>query len=52
MNRTFKQLERDGLIKRVNGKMELQEAELTHIAEFTDRYHRIDTSWFPVSRED
>ena len=52
VNRTFKQLERDGLITRVNGKMELQEAELTHIAEFTDRYHRIDTSWFPVSRED
>lgn len=47
VNRTFKQLEAEGLVARKNGKLELNEEELTRIAEFTDRYHRIDTNWFP-----
>lgn len=51
VNRTFKQLERDGLVTRKDGHLDIDEAELTRIAEFSDRYHHIDTSWFPVSRE-
>ncbi|MGE0310187.1 MAG: Crp/Fnr family transcriptional regulator [Lautropia sp.] len=48
VNRTFRELEAQGLVERtVRGRVRLDSERLTRFADFSDRHYRIDTSWFP-----
>ena len=49
VSKTLGRLEAAGSIRRQGGQIEiLEEAELTRLADFTDRYATLDTSWFPA----
>jgi CRP-like cAMP-binding protein len=48
VSKTLNALERDGLIARSNGQVELlDEPALAALCDFEDRYNTMDTSWFP-----
>ena len=48
VSKTLGRLEEAGRIRRDNNAVEiLEEKELTAMADFTDRYATLDTSWFP-----
>ncbi len=48
VSRSFTALQKDGLIRRDNGTVEvLEEEKLIGLCDFVDRHNRIDTSWFP-----
>lgn len=50
VSRSLIALERDNLIARGEGTIEiLDEKHLVEMADFVDRYDRLDTSWFPAS---
>lgn len=49
VSRTIRSMEDDGLISRRDGTITLeQEERMVDLAEFTNRYERVDTSWFPT----
>ncbi len=49
VSRSFTALQKDGLIRRENGTVEvLKEDELVRLCDFVDHHTRIDTSWFPA----
>ncbi|AMM86263.1 Crp/Fnr family transcriptional regulator [Martelella sp. AD-3] len=48
VSRSFTALQKDGLIRRENGSVEvLDEDKLIGLCDFIDRHASIDTSWFP-----
>ena len=48
VSRSFTALERDGLISRSNGTVEiLEEERMKQICDFSDRHTKLDTTWFP-----
>jgi len=48
VSRSFTALEKDGLIRRSNGSVEiLEEDRMKRICDFSDRHTKLDTSWFP-----
>ncbi len=48
VNRTWKDLENRGLVKRRAGALiDVDHEQLKAMTEFVDRWYRIDTSWFP-----
>ncbi|AJY48034.1 Crp/Fnr family transcriptional regulator [Martelella endophytica] len=50
VSRSFAALEKDGMIRRSNGHVEiLEEEKLAKICDFVDRHVGLDTSWFPPS---
>jgi CRP-like cAMP-binding protein len=52
VSRLMKAMAADGLIARARSDVRLiDEAQLRRIAQYEDRYARIDTSWFPPSRD-
>lgn len=52
VNRLLRELSEDGLIQRDRGAVTvMDEIAMGHLAQFTDRFAHIDTSWFPASRE-
>ncbi len=52
VSRTLQGLADDGLIERNNGHVRLlQEAKMQQMADFIDRYGRVDISWFPRTDE-
>nr|WP_272213392.1 Crp/Fnr family transcriptional regulator [Marinicella sp. W31]MDC2879345.1 Crp/Fnr family transcriptional regulator [Marinicella sp. W31] len=49
VSRSFMALQKDGLIRRDNGTVEvLEEEKLVQLCDFVDRHSRVDTSWFPA----
>ena len=46
-NRTLRALEREGLIRRQGGRLEMDEPRLREISGFNDAYFQIETSWIP-----
>ena len=49
VSKTLSRLEEAGRIQRDNGRIVIAEqAELERLADFTDRYATLDTSWFPL----
>jgi CRP/FNR family transcriptional regulator, anaerobic regulatory protein len=48
ISKTFRVMEEDGLLSRRSNMLRLlQEKTLAENCDFTDRYNRMDTSWFP-----
>lgn len=48
VNRTVRQLEKDGIIGRDGQEVELLQVDaMRRICAFQDRHYRVDTSWFP-----
>lgn len=51
ISKTFIEMERDGLIERQGQFVRiLREDELVRLTDFQNRYHWMDTSWFPAPR--
>ncbi len=50
VNRLLRELVQEGLIRRERGSVTvLREAEMGALAQFTDRFRALDTSWFPAA---
>ncbi|MBV7257840.1 Crp/Fnr family transcriptional regulator [Pacificimonas sp. WHA3] len=52
VNRMLRELADQGLIERTGSTVTiLDEDRLREVAHFTERYHRIETDWFPAAKE-